>query len=176
MSIDTKFRPAVLWLGLLTVGLFSAGVGVAVLVWGVEATPGWLRALAIGLGVGLTITVVKGTAEWAMYRRSVKQIRRHLVAGRFRQAAVELQVYVKYLERSPGQYDPLTLRWTFTLAHVLLHTGQTMRAIALLGFVVDAQLALFGSDHADTRRSLQLLELAVHGDPLAVPVEIWWRE
>jgi hypothetical protein len=176
VSIVNKVRPAVLWVGLLAVGLFSAGVGVAVLVWGVEATPGWLRALAMVLGMGLTFTVVQGTAEWAMSKRSVKQIRRHLAAGRFRDAAVELQVYVKELERMPGQYDPLTLRWTFTLAHVLMYTGHTMRALALLGFVVDAQLTLFGPDHADTRRSVRLLELAVRGDPLAEPVEIWWRE
>jgi hypothetical protein len=71
VSIVNKVRLAVLWVGLLAVGLFSAGVGAAVLVWGVEATPGWLRALAMGLGVGLTIAVVRGTAEWAMSRRSV---------------------------------------------------------------------------------------------------------
>jgi hypothetical protein len=168
--------PPVVWIGVLAAVVFAAGVGIATLIAGADATPNWMRTAAVWIAAGLATTVVGGTVEWALDRRSVKLVRKHIAAGRYRDAAVELQVYVKQLEKLCGAYDPLTLRWTFTLAHVLLHTGQRMRALALLALVIDGQMTALGTDHPDTRRSLLLLERHVEGDAPIAPIEIWWRQ
>lgn len=168
--------PSIVWIAVGAPLVFAAGVGVATLVGGVDATPQWMRAVAVGVGTGLVIMFVGAAGHWVLDRRSVRLIRRHITARRYRDAAVELQVYVKEVERVCGSYDPLTLRWTFTLAHLLLHTGQRMRALALLALVIDAQLTVLGANHPDTRRSLRLWELHTDDDAPVAPVEIWWRE
>jgi hypothetical protein len=133
-----------------------------------------MRAVAVAIATGLGIAYVTATTEWALDRRSMKRVCRYVAADRFVDAAVELLDVPLQLDKLCGQYDPLTLRWTFTLAHLLLHTGQRMRAMALLALVIDGQLVALGPHHPETHRSLQLLER--HTDitvPIA-PVERWW--
>lgn len=165
--------PAVV-IGVGAVMVFVAGIGITVLVGGVDATPRWVQTLAASLAAGLGIAYVVGTAEWAMDVWIMKRACTYIDAGRFDDAAVKLYVYVKQLEKMAGPYDPLTLRWTCTFAHVLLHTGQRVRATALLALVIDGQLAVLGPNHPETQRSLRLL--ARHTDITApvAPVERWW--
>jgi hypothetical protein len=170
----TSMPPAVV-IGIAVVVLFVAGVGIAVLVGGVDATPAWMRTMAVVLAMGLGMAYVLGTAEWAMDVWIMKRACAHIDAGRFDDAAVNLHVYVKQLERVAGTYDPLTLRWTFTLAHVLLHTGQRMRGMALLALVIDGQLTALGADHPDTQRSLRLLDRHTDFTAPIAPIDAWWR-
>lgn len=178
MSSDRLRRmasfPSLLLIGLGAAAVFAAGVGIAVLVAGVEGTPQWMRTAALAIAMGLGIACVSATTEWGLDRRSVKRVRRFIDAARFVDAAVELQVYVKQLEKLCGQYDPLTLRWSCTLAHLFLHTGQRMRGLAMLALVIDGQLSVLGPNHPDTHRSMRLVER--HTDPGApvAPVEQWW--
>ena len=166
--------PPLLLIGLAVAVIFASGVGLAVLVDGVDGTPRWLRATAVAIATGLGIAYVTATTEWALDRRSVRRVCTFIDAARYVDAAVELQVYVKQLEKLCGQYDPLTLRWTGTLAHLFLHTGQRMRAMALLALVIDGQLSVLGQHHPDTHRSLRLLDRHTDpGTPIA-PVERWW--
>jgi hypothetical protein len=155
--------------------LFAAGVGIAVLVGGVDATPEWMRKTALWLAVVLGIAQVGATAEWATDFWTMKRACRSIDAHRFRDASVDLQLYVEQLEEVAGPNDPLTLRWTSTLAHVLLHRGQRIRAMALLALVVDDQLSVLGPDHPDTRRSLRLLERHIDVTAPIAPIEAWWR-
>jgi len=168
--------PPIILIGVSAAAMFAVGVGISVLVGGVDGTPLWMRAVAIGIGMWLATAYTTATVEWALDGRSVKQIRKHIAAHRFRDAAVELHVYVKQLEKLCGSYDPLTLRWMYTQAHVLLHTGQRMRAMALLALVLDGQLTTLGPYHPDTRRSLRLLERHTDVTAPIAPVETWWRD
>ncbi|GAA0909878.1 hypothetical protein [Pseudonocardia zijingensis] len=166
--------PPFLVIGMVVAGLFAAGVGIAVLVGGVDGTPTWMRHTAVALAAGLGIGLIRATTEWALDRRSVRRVCRYVETGCFLDAAVELQGYVKQLETLCGQYDPLTLRWSCTLAHLLLHKGQRVRAMVLLALVIDGQLTVLGPHHPDTQRSIRLLD--GHTDitaPIA-PVERWW--
>jgi hypothetical protein len=166
--------PPAFVIGVAAVVLYTAGVGIAVLVRGVDATPEWIRTTAFWLAVALGLTLVGATAEWATNFWVMKRACRAIDAHRFRDASIDLQIYVEELEKVAGPNDPLTLRWTSTLAHVLLHRGQWMRAMALLSDVIDDQLSVLGPHHPDTHRSLRLLER--HTDPGApvAPVERWW--
>jgi hypothetical protein len=170
----TPTHPAMV-VGIAAVVLFVGGVGIAVLVGGVDATPQWLRTMAVFLALGLGMAYVLGTAEWAMDVWIMKRACAHIDAGRFDDAAAKLHVYVKQLEKVAGTYDPLTLRWTCTLAHVLLHTGQRMRGMALLALVIDGQLAALGADHPETQRSLRLLEHHTDFTAPIAPIDAWWR-
>jgi hypothetical protein len=155
--------------------LFAAGVGIAVMVGGVDATPEWMRKTAFWLAVALGIAQVGAMAEWATNFWIMKRACRSIDAHRFRDASVDLQLYVEQLEKMAGQNDPLTLRWTSTLAHVLLHRGQRVRAMALLALVIDDQLSVLGPDHPDTRRSLRLLQRHTDITAPIEPIEAWWR-
>lgn len=166
--------PPGLVIGVCAVVLFVAGIGITVLVGGVDATPQWVQTVAACLAMGLGIACAVGTAEWAMDAWIMKRACAYIDAGRFDDAAVKLHVYVKQLEKVAGSYDPLTLRWTFTFAHVLLHRGQRVRAMALLALVIDGQLAVLGPNHPETQRSLRLLERHTDITAPIAPVERWW--
>jgi hypothetical protein len=167
--------PPALVIGISAIVLFVAGVGITVLVVGVDATPEWMRTMAGCLAFALGMAYVLGTAEWALDVWIMKQACKHIEAGRFDDAAMELHVYVKQLEKMAGSYDPVTLRWTFTLAHVLLHTGERMRAMGLLTLVIDGQLAVLGPNHHETRRSVRLMSRHTDFTASVEPIETWWR-
>ena len=170
----TSVPPAIV-IGVSVAVLYAAGVGIAVLVGGVDATPQWMQTIAVCVAMALGMTYVLGTAEWALDLWIMKRACKHVDAGRFDDAAVMLNVYVKSLERVAGPYDPVTLRWTFTLAHVLLHVGERMRAMGLLALVIDGQVSVLGVNHPETRRSLRLMERHADFTTPVEPIEAWWR-
>jgi hypothetical protein len=153
--------------------MFAAGGGVAVLE-GADHAPQWMWTTAVAVATALGIAYVAGTTEWALDRRTTKRVCTHIAAGRLHDATADLQAYVTQLENLCGRYDPLTLRWTFTLAHLLLHTGQRMRGMALLALVIDGQLAVLGPTHPETHRSLRLQERHTDVTAPIAPVERWW--
>jgi hypothetical protein len=166
--------PAVV-IGVAAVVLYTAGVGIAVLVGCVDATPEWMRETAFWLAVVFGLALLGAAAEWGTNFWIVTRACRAIDAHRFRDASIDLQLYVEELEKVAGPNDPLTLRWTSTLAHVLLHRGQRMRAMALLALVIDDQLSVLGPNHPDTRRSLRLLERHTDITAPIAPVEAWWQ-
>jgi hypothetical protein len=178
MSTDQLRRrtslPPLLLIGTSAAVMFAAGVGVAVLE-GVDRTPQWMWATAVAVATALGIAYVTGTTEWALDRRTTKRVCTHIAAGRLDDAAADLQVYVTQLGNLCGPYDPLTLRWTFTLSHLQLHTGQRMRGMAQLALVIDGQLAVLGPNHPETHRSLRLLEHHTDIRAPISPIEAWWR-
>lgn len=164
------------WIGTLLATLFAAGVGVLVLVNGVEAMPSWLITVALFIGGVVVSSAVGGVVSRELHGYSIRRVRRFLVAGDLRGASIELTWLVEENEKLVGPDDPLTLRWKLTLAHVLLRRGRIGAAMPMLETVVMTQLLELGPHHPDTVRSLQLMNrLTTSADPLSVPVEIWWR-
>ena len=167
--------PAAIVISIVVATLFAAGVGIAVLIGGTDATPAWMQAVAVGIAWAFGMTYVLATLERAMDTRIMNRACRYIDARQFDAAADELDLYVRQLEKVAGRYDPVTLRWTFTLAHLLLHTGERMRAMGLLALVIDGQLAVLGPNDPETRRSLRLLQRHQDITGPIEPIETWWR-
>jgi hypothetical protein len=168
--------PPTIRIGLLVAIVFAGGVGVVTLVAGVDATPRWMRLLAVGIAQLLGCLYMGNALARAVARLCMKRASKHIAARRFRDAAPTLDLCVMLLEQVCGSYHPVTLRWTYTRAHVLLHNGQRVRAIAMLALVIDSQMTMLGTDHPDTRRSMRLLER--HTEDLTAPIEpieTWWQ-
>jgi hypothetical protein len=165
--------PLSLWIALIVVVVFVGGVGVVTMINGIEATPQWMRSVACVIGATLVYAYVAGTVERMVDVRRAKRSRRNVAARQFDDDAAELEVHLEILEEFYGSNHPLTLRARYTQAHLLLVTGQQMRAMALLADVIADQLTVLGPDHPDTLRSLELLERHIH---LVAPDDSWLRK
>lgn len=84
-------------------------------------------------------------------------------------------MYVRQLEKVAGPYDPVTLRWTSTPAHVLLYTGCGCGRFRSLALVIDEQRAVLGAGHPDTRQSLRVLQHHTDSTAPIQPIDAWGR-
>ncbi|WP_232666221.1 hypothetical protein [Pseudonocardia sp. TRM90224] len=157
------------------IAVFAAAVGVAVLLLGVDAVPQWMRTTALALGAAVVIAAVRGSIERWLDGRSIRLAQRYLEAGDLLRAGVQVQLLIESNEKLVGAYDPLTLRWTMTLAQIRMKQGLLLQSAALMEKVVDGQLSTLGAGHPDTQRTYRLLQRLVEPGGLDEPVEIWWR-
>ncbi len=154
--------------GVILIVLGGVGFGVAAIVWGAAGMPDWARVAAVGMvGYGAGMVVIDPLRlGYELYNR--RRARLLLHAGDHRRAERAVRRLLRDSAYEHGRWDPATLQWQSTHAHVLAHLGRLDEAEDLLVEVVQRHpsIAWRGASRPVVVEALR--------DYRSEPVDIWW--
>ena len=154
--------------GAILIVLGGVGFGAAAIVWDAAGMPDWVRVAVVGMlgyGAGMLVTDPLRIGYELHNRRRARLLLR---AGDHRRAERAVRRLLRDSAYEHGRWDPATLRWQSTYAHVLAHLGRQHEAEDLLVEVVQRHpgIAWRGAARPVVVEALR--------DYRSEPVDIWW--